>query len=316
MTVLEAPSYHVPLMTPRDLGRLTLLASIWGSSFLLIKLALEDLSPVQIVLVRVVVGAAVLYAFTRYKRVPLPGRDLWPILAIMGVFSNLIPFALIGWGEERVASSMAAILNSTVPLFTAMLAAIFLASERATLLRSTGILVGFLGVGVIVGLESSGGTLGKLAVVLASLSYAVGLVYTRSKASGRAAPLSLSAGQLIVSSVMVAPLAAVDIVWHPPSFGFASIASSLALGALGTGVAYVLFFRLIQDVGATSASFVTYLIPLFGVVLGTVFLDESLHWNTYVGAIIVIAGIVIAEWAVRRHGERPKPTLQEAHGRA
>lgn len=303
-------------MTPKDLGRLTLLASIWGSSFLLIKIALEDLSPVQIVLVRVVVGAAVLYAFTRYKRVALPPRDLWPALAIMGVFSNLIPFALIGWGEERIASSMAAILNSTVPLFTAMLAAIFLAGERATLLRAAGILVGFLGVGVIVGLESSGGTLGKLAVVLAALSYAVGLVYTRSKASGRAAPLSLSAGQLIVSSVMVAPLAAVDIVWHPPSFGFASATSSLVLGALGTGVAYVLFFRLIQDVGATSASFVTYLIPVTGVVLGTVFLDESLGWNTYVGAIIVIVGIAIAEWATRRHGARTKPTLQEAHGRA
>lgn len=303
-------------MTPKDLARLTLLASIWGSSFLLIKIALEDLSPLQIVLVRVVVGAAVLYTFTRYKKVSLPARDLWPVLAIMGVFSNLIPFALIGWGEERVASSMAAILNSTVPLFTAMLAAIFLAAERATLLRAIGILVGFLGVGVIVGLESSGGTLGKLAVVLASLSYAVGLVYTRSKASGRAAPLSLSAGQLIVSSVMVAPLAAVDVVWHPPSFGFGSITSSLALGALGTGVAYVLFFRLIQDVGATSASFVTYLIPVFGVVLGTVFLDESLHWNTYVGAGIVIAGIVIAEWAIRRRGARPQPTLQEAHGRA
>jgi drug/metabolite transporter (DMT)-like permease len=163
-------------------------------------------------------------------------------------------------------------------------------------------MVGFAGVAVLVGLDATGDLVGQLAVVLASLSYAVGLVYVRSKVSGRAAPLSMSLIQLIIASLLVVPAAAVDVTIAPPSWGWGSALAVTALGAFGTGIAYVLFFRLIQDVGATSASFVTYLIPIFGVFLGVVFLDESLGWNALLGATLVIAGIALAERARRAEG--------------
>jgi drug/metabolite transporter (DMT)-like permease len=286
-------------MGPRDLARLVLLGSIWGSSFLLIKVGLEDLTPLQILLVRVFIGAAVLLAFSRLRGIRFPRRNLWGHLLVMSIVSNLIPFTLIGWGQERIASSMAAILNSTTPLFTALLATALLVDERVNLLRGFGIIVGFLGVAVIVGFDPEGGFTGHLAVVVASASYGVGFVYARAKVSGIASPLSISLGQMTTSTLLALPIAAVDIGVDPPDLGAESALAVTALGVLGTGVAYILYFQLIQDVGATTASFVTYLIPIVGVLLGYVFLDEALGWNAFAGAAMVIAGIALAEKGAR-----------------
>jgi drug/metabolite transporter (DMT)-like permease len=287
-------------MRAEDWARLLLLASIWGSSFLFIKVALDDLSPLGIAAVRLVLGAAVLVAFlwSRGRRRWIATAP-WKRLSFMAVVGNVLPFILIPWGEERITSSLAAILNSTTPLFTAAIAAALIPSERPSALRVGGIVLGFAGVAVIVGVDvRAGQLLGELAIVLASLSYAVGFVYARRRLTGRElSSLELSAAQLMMSSAIALPLAGLDAVVRPPTPSLPGTLAMAALGMLGTGFAYVLLYRLLTDVGPTTASFVTYLFPVFGVALGWLVLDERIGWNTVVGAALVIGGIAVAERA-------------------
>jgi drug/metabolite transporter (DMT)-like permease len=290
-------------MAPADAGRLTLLASVWGSSYLFIKVALADLTPVQIVWARLALGAAVLIVISLASRIEVIGtRSSLGGLIVMALFANIAPFLLITWGEERISTGLTSILNSTTPLFTVAIAALFVPGERLSALRVAGIVVGFLGVTVIVGgAGEAGAVAGGLAVVAASLSYGVGFVFARLNLTNRGhSILALSTAQLFVASVLLAPLTAWDVITHPPSVGLASGASVATLGAVGTGLAYILYYRLVSDVGATTASFVTYLIPIFGVALGFLVLGEHIGWNTLVGAVLVIAGIAIAERATPR----------------
>jgi drug/metabolite transporter (DMT)-like permease len=292
-------------MRPSDAARLVLLGAIWGSSFLFIKVALEDLTPMQIVAGRVAVGALLLVTLlhARGGRIPRERQLLGP-LAIMALIGNIVPFALITWGEQYITSSLTAILNSTTPLFTLLIAAVALEGESLRAMRATGVVLGFAGVGVIVGFETTGSIEGMVAVTIASLSYAASFVYARRHLSGRdLPPLTLPATQLLISAVLTLPLALVDVVRTTPVLTLDATASALALGLLGTGWAYVLYYRLIADIGATSASFVTYLIPIFGIALGAVVLGEDLGLNTIAGAVLVIGGIALAELGNRR----PRP---------
>ena len=289
-------------MRPSDAARLVLLGGIWGSSFLLIKVALEDLTPLQIVAGRIVIGALLLVAllYARGHRLPRDPR-LLRTLFVMALIGNLVPFTLITWGEQYITSSLAAILNSTTPLFTVMIAAAALKGESLSALRLGGVILGFAGVGVIVGFETDGSIQGMVAMTLASLSYAGGFVYARRHLSGRdLPPLALPATQLLISAVLIFPFALVNAVDTPPNVTFDATATTLALGLLGTGWAYVLYYRLIADIGATSASFVTYLIPIFGIALGAIVLGEKLGVNTIAGAMLVIGGIAVAEIGNRR----------------
>ncbi|CAN5651676.1 DMT family transporter [soil metagenome] len=295
-------------MRPSDAARLVLLAAIWGASFLFIKVALEDLTPLQIVATRIAVGALLLVGllYARGGRIPRD-RELLRTLTVMAFIGNIAPFGLITWGEQYISSSLTAILNSTTPLFTVLIAAAFLPGEALRSMRLAGVALGFAGVGVIVGFDSGGSMQGIIAVTIASLSYAAGFVYARRHLSGRdLPPLALPATQLLISTVLTLPFALVDVARTPPSLTLDGTASTLALGLLGTGWAYVLYYRLIADIGATSASFVTYLIPIFGIALGAVILNEELGVNTLAGAALVIAGISLAEVGNRR------PTPSEA----
>lgn len=288
-------------MRPSDAARLVLLAGIWGASFLFIKVALEDLTPTQIVSSRIVVGALLLIVLLHARGGRLPrDRQLLGTLTVMAFIGNIVPFALITWGEQFITSSLAAILNSTTPLFTVLIAAAVLESEALSAMRLAGVVLGFAGVGVIVGFETTGSIEGIVAVTVASLSYAAGFVYTRRHLSGRdLPPLTLPATQLLISAVLTLPWFLVDVVRTPPNLTLDSTASTLALGLLGTGWAYVLYYRLIADIGATSSSFVTYLIPIFGIGLGALVLNEHLGLNTLVGAALVIGGIALAEFGNR-----------------
>jgi len=299
-------------MRPQDGARLLLLGTIWGSSFLFIKVALGEMTPVQIVSGRLVLGAAVLWGILAVRGTIRSGAmGAWRPLLVMAVVANVVPFALITWGEERISSGLAAVLNSTTPLFTAALAATLVPGERPTLLRVGGILLGFLGVAVIVGVEPDAAELsGELAVVGASFAYAIGFVYARRRLTGGGhSPLELSAVQLTLASALILPIAVWNTVLHPPTFTLAASSSIAALGMLGTGIAYIILYRLLHDVGPTSTSFVTYLLPIFGVVLGWLLLDERLGWNTLLGAALVIAGIATAEAGARPSSE---PTPLEA----
>jgi len=287
-------------MRPADIFRLVSLAAIWGASFLLIKLGLRGFTPIQIVEVRVAIAALVLITIVITRRMRLP-QGVWLPLGFMAVIANLLPFVLITWGEKTISSGLAAILNSTTPLFTVVLAGLLLHAERLTWSRGAGIVLGFVGVGVIVGGSGGGAIGGQIAVIFASAAYAVGFVFARRNLAGRAGtPLRLSAGQMSVAALLWLPVAVIDTLRNPPDLRVDATLSVLALGAVGTGLAYLLYYRLVEDVGATNASFVTYLIPIFGTLLGWLALDESLGWNALAGAALVITGIGLAEHAARR----------------
>ena len=300
-------------MTPSPWARIGVLAGIWGCSFLFIKVALEGMTATQIVLARIVLGAVAILGWLAVRREPLPReRMVWVHAAVMGVISNVVPFLGFAWGEQNGATSgLAGIYNATTPLWTLVFAILFLPSERPSRVRIAGLVVGFAGTLVVLApwrTVHGAGLAGQLACLGAGACYGVAFVYTRRFLSGRAAPLGLAAAQLTCAAIeigIVAPIVATHPVSLPPRVWL----SVLALGAAGTGLAYVIYYGLVRDVGATTASTVTYLVPLVAVTLGVAALGESLRWNDFVGALIVLGGILIAEGRLRR-----RTFLSEARG--
>ncbi len=289
--------------------RLGLLATIWGTSFVFIKVSLEGLSPLQIAVARIGLGAAVLLGIVALRSGRLPrGWSTWGHLAVVGVLANVVPFFLFGWAEQRVPSSLAGIYNATTPLFTLLAAMTALRSEeRATLSRLAGLLLGFLGVVVVLapwrGLGSAALN-GQLACLTAGACYGLAITYTRRYLSGRGySALALAAGQLLCAAaelVLLAPLWAA----HPVSLPWRVSLSILALGGLGTGIAYLIFYGLIGEIGATAASTVTYLVPVVAVALGVAVLREAVGWNDFAGAVVVLLGVAVAGGQLDR-GRRP-----------
>jgi drug/metabolite transporter (DMT)-like permease len=292
-----------PTASVAALPRLALLALMWGVSFLFIKVALEGLAPAQIVLGRLLAGGAVLGGIVALRREPLPRRPvLWAHLLAMGVLGNVVPFFLFAWGEQRASSSLAGIYNATTPLLTLLVAIVALPQERPNAARAAGLGLGFLGVLVVLapwrGVGAAGFT-GQAAFVAAAACYGVSFVYTRRFLSGSGySPLALSAGQIGGAAavlVLLTPFVALTPVSLPPRV----VASVLALGAFGTGLAYLIYYGLIRDVGATTASTVTYLTPLVAVALGVAVLGDQVYWNHVVGAAVVVLGVAVAEGRIR-----------------
>ena len=280
--------------------RLALLSVIWGSSFLLIKVALDGLAPAQVVLGRVLAGATVLGVAMVVSRLSFPrSRALWGHLAVLAVFANVVPFTLFAWGETRIDSGLAGILNGATPLLTLVFAVALLPEERISRTRVAGLVVGFAGVVVIVGPWRAGALHGELAGQLACLGaaacYGVAFTYTRRFVSGSGEPLLvLATSQLVVASavlLVLAPFVATDAM----HLSARVVSAVLTLGVAGTGIAYLLYYGLIRDVGATTASMVTYLIPVVAFLLGVVVRGEPAHWYVFAGAAIVIAGVALAE---------------------
>jgi drug/metabolite transporter (DMT)-like permease len=303
-----------------SLIRLGALAILWGSGFLFIKIALEGINPIQIVLGRLVAAAVVMAAVVAYRKEHLP-RCLvpWAHLAVMAVVTNIAPYFLFAWGEQHITSSLAGVLNATTPLFTLLLA-VSTQTERLTAPRVAGLTLGFLGVVILAApwhddaLSSS--LLGIGAALLASACYAASYVYARRFLSGGAlSPLVLSSSQMIAGAVLLTLLAPA-IAREPVTLTTDVVASVVVLGVLGTGIAYVLNYRLISDEGATAASTVTYLLPIVAVVLGVVVLSEHLSWNLAVGAVIILVGVAVSEGRLNREscgqGDQRQSEVQRA----
>ncbi len=285
---------------------LGLLALAWGSSYLFIKIGVETLPPLSLVAGRLVVGLAILLIVVVATHTPLP-RDPRTLghLAILGAVNIAIPFWLIGWAEQHISSGLAGILQSTAPFFTLILAASFVHDEHITGGRLAGIAIGFAGILVLsarnlADLGSAAGAqrlLGELAVVLSSLAYGAGNTYARRALRGTR-PLVLATGQVGWAFVMVAALAfLVDGGITLPSVPEAFFAVGW-LGAVGTGFAYVIFFRVLTRWGPTRASLVAYLLPVVAVILGVVVLGEAVDATFLAGAALIVAGI----WVVNRRG--------------
>jgi drug/metabolite transporter (DMT)-like permease len=277
--------------------RLFLLAFIWGWSFLFIKVILEDAPPTFLAWGRIALGLAVLVVAMRRRGEPLPERRYWGHLVVLGLAMSVLPFMLIGWGEEHISSALASVLNACTPLFAAGFAAGLL-GERLRPAQLVGVAIGFLGVAVVAGVgggDLAGSSLfGSLAVVLAGAGYGFGFAYANRFTTGLSA-LQLSFGQLLAGALLLAPVAAVDIAAGRVDLGPQAALCLLLLGTLGTGYAYLLNYRTLQESGATVASLVTYLVPVVAVVAGVLVLGEPFSLRLILGGLIVIAGVALVQ---------------------
>jgi drug/metabolite transporter (DMT)-like permease len=286
-------------MSRRHLIMLLALAAIWGSSFMFIELALRDLAPSTLILLRMSSGALALGIY-----IALRGRSFGVLrpyvlpLAVLGLVNTAIPFFLIAWGQQYIDSGLASIFNASAPLFTALFAIGYDRSQRATGSRLAGILVGFAGVVLLVGFELTGGekaVAGGLAVVAASACYGIGGLYAGRRFDGL--PPSLVAfGALCWSTLVVLPVG----VAQSSSPGWEALLSVLYLGVLATGAAYLLYFGLIAGAGAAKAVLVTYLVPSLALLYGAAFLDEEITAVAILGLLLVLAGVALGTGTVRR----------------
>jgi drug/metabolite transporter (DMT)-like permease len=288
--------------------RFLVLALLWGSSFTLIKEALVGLSPAQLVLARLILGAAVLLSVAAVRGIRLPrGGGDWGHLTAAALFGNVVPFLLLSYGERSAGAGIAGVLVGATPLLTLSVAAVALPAERATARKLIGLLVGFAGLVLVIApwRTEVGSTGGELACFGAAVSYAIGFVYVRRFLSPRnLPPLSLAAGQLTAAVVLQAAVSPF-LQWGAVSATPRVVGSIVLLGVLSTGLAYVLYFRLIGEAGATTASAVNYLVPIAAVLISAVVLDERITWNVVAGGVIVLAGMAYAENRLRRPGRTP-----------
>ncbi len=274
-----------------------LLGAIWSSSFMWIKIAVQEIGPVTLVAFRVLFGLLFGIVVIFIQRIPWP-RTLkeWTPLLVLGITNIAIPFFLISWGELSIDSAVASILNATVPLFTILIAHYLLRDDKMTVPKVVGLLLGFAGVVILMSKDiggSIGSVLGQLAIVLASAFYAGGAVYAR-KTTADTPGIMRSAGPLLPATVVM--WLAMFLVESPVKFPQTGITwiALLFLGVLGSGFAFVLSYYLLHEIGPTRTSMVTYLFPLGGVILGVVFLNEQLSWQLVVGAVLIVLSLVVA----------------------
>ncbi len=275
-----------------------LLGLIWGSSFLWIKIAVDEIPPASLVAWRMALGAVGMVALliAMRVRVPMRLRELLP-LAVMGGINAGIPIFLISWGEQFVDSGTAAVLNSLVPIFSLVLAGLVLRVEPVTLLRVAGLVLGFAGAGLLASREldlraDTTGLIGAGAVVLAALSYAFGASYARHRIRSTHRYV-VAGGTLVFATLYTMILALVQDGGLIVPREAETLIAVAWLGLLGSFIAYVLFFYLIENLGATIASMVTYIFPVVGVGLGVAVLGEQMDLRLAIGTLLVLAGIAV-----------------------
>ncbi|OGO29386.1 MAG: hypothetical protein A2W33_05160 [Chloroflexi bacterium RBG_16_52_11] len=283
-------------MRTKDWLAFIALGTIWGSSFLWIKIAVQEIGPFTLVALRLlfgVLGLLVVFLFAR-PELPRTWRMLL-ILTLIGFTNNALPYVLISWGELYIDSAVAAILNSTTPLFAMIFAHLYLRDDRMTTSRLIGLLVGFVGIVILVsrGLGSNVrfNLAGQLAVLIASVSYAGTAVFARKTTQG-ISPVALALVPLIGADIfmwMITPI--VESPLSLPSLPITWLAV-IWLGLLGTCIAFLLYYYLLHSVGPTRTALVTYVFPLVSVVLGVIFLNELLDWQLVVGGALVVGSIV------------------------
>lgn len=274
------------------------LALIWGTSFLFIKVAVHDMSPMVLLLARAASGCLALAVLVRLMGRPLFGegwRTRVVSFGIMAITNAVVPWVAIAWGEEHISSGLASILNSTTTVWTAVLIYWVMPTERPSLVNYVGVLLGFAGVVVLVLPEIaahglSGSFFGAMAVVLASLSYAINALYQRRKMRD-VSVFEVSLGQLVATVIFAIPIAAPFIPSVHLAWG--SMAAVIALGAGGTGLAYLLYYYVMNELGAVRASGVTLLVPVTAVFWGVLLLGETLSLPTVIGMVVILVGIVL-----------------------
>ncbi len=276
----------------RPIVLLVVLSLIWGSSFMFIKVAVRDLDPSTLILGRLGLASLTLLAIVPWLVGAAAAwadfRAHWRWLVVVGLLNTAVPFWLLSWGETRIDSGLASILQASVPIFNALIAFGFFHDERVTGSRLVGVAIGFVGVAILVGAQPHAKLLGALAVVGMALCYAAGGLLTK-RHLATARPQVIALGTSAVAAVAVLPAGIAQAPDHVP--GWKEIASVVVLGTVCTAVAYLLFFTLIARAGAGYAALVTYLVPPVALFYGAVFLDEGIGWAALAGLVLILAGV-------------------------
>ncbi|MCE1237905.1 MAG: DMT family transporter [Hyphomicrobiales bacterium] len=289
-------------------GMLLALSGLWGGSFLFNRLAVAEIPTLSVVFGRVALAALTLLLVARATGVALPrDRASWRDYLVMGILNNVLPFCLIVWGQKTIGAGLASILNATTPIFGVIVAHLFTADDKATPAKAAGIALAFLGVVVLVGPDALGGVgdhlLAELACLGAAVSYGFSALWSR-RFRGRP-PIATAAGQLVCSSLMLAPaMVLLDPIWTHPAPSPTAALAVVALALLSTAVAYVLFFRLNTLVGPTNTILVTFLIPPSAVFLGFVVLGERLTLEQVAGMALIVAGLAAVDGRLARRFAR------------
>jgi drug/metabolite transporter (DMT)-like permease len=287
------------------------LAALWGASYMFIKVADRAFEPATMILFRLVISATLVFAVLAAQRGLGPAiegmrRLGWQGFGL-GVVNGAIPFTLIAWGEKHIDSGVAAIANATVPIFVVLLAVRFQPSERVTGLRLGGFLLGLVGVGVLAGIHPRGGwwgVAGTLAVVVASLAYAIGSLWAQ-RLVARTSALPLATASMIGGAIVLLPLGLAQLPSQVP--GWKETGSVIALAVLGTALAQIILYRVLRSDGAARVSLVTYLLPVTALFYGVTLLGEPLTVEELVGMALILGGVAFGSGAVRIPRREPAP---------
>ena len=295
-------------MGVREWLMLFALSILWGGSFFFVEIAVSELPPLVIVLCCVGLAASVLWAIILARGIALPhGREVWLTFLGMGMLNNAIPFFLIVWGQQSIASGLASILNATTPIFTVVIAHFFLADEQISTRKFVGILIAIAGVVILVlpsiGLGETSSLLGQLAILGATISYGFASVFGRRFKSLGISPMMSSAGQLTGSTALLLP---VTLAMHSPLDmampGTTVLIALILLAVACTALAYLLFFSILSSAGATNIALVTLLVPVTAVLLGVLVLGEKLSANHLIGMAGISLGLLVLDGRLfRRH---------------
>ena len=283
------------IMNRREWAMLVTLSVLWGGSFFFAEIALESLPPLTIVTLRVGLAAITLWLVVLALKLPIPNSPpIWIAFLTMGLLNNVLPFSLIVWGQSQISSGLAAILNATAPLFGGIVAGILLRDESATPLKITGVVIGFAGVIVMMDLSSiaTSSLLAQLAILADALSYACASVYGRRFKATGLNPILVAAGQVTGSTLLLLPIA----LWVDGNDHYANVPSQvwaaiISLAVFSTAAAYILYFKLLASAGATNILLVTLLVPVSAILLGWLFLEESLQTPHIIGMAMIALGL-------------------------
>ncbi|MDJ0780922.1 MAG: DMT family transporter [Desulfosarcinaceae bacterium] len=307
------------LMGPLEWGLVLFLSLIWGGSFFFVEVVLVELPPLTVVQGRVTLAAAALLIYLHLGRHRLPSSPrTWGQFALLGLLNNALPFGLIVWGQTHITGGQAAIVNAATPIFSVMLAHFVTRTERLTPHRTAGVLLGWIGVVVLIGLDALKGLHmaagGQMAVLGAALSYAVAALYGRRFKD--LAPQVVAAGMLTCAALLLMPVTlVVDRPWQimPGPITWTAL---VALALVSTSLAYIIYFRVLASAGATNILLVTFLIPVSAISLGALFLNERLAGSSVGGMVMILAGLALIDGRLLRFGLRLTDAGSAAPGRA
>jgi drug/metabolite transporter (DMT)-like permease len=304
-------------MSAGDWAVLLFLSVLWGGSFFFIEIALGSVAPLTLVLIRVGLAAAALWAFllVRGKRLAMPPGAAGAFL-LLALLNNVIPFAMFAFAQQAITGGLASILNATTPIWGVLVAHLFTAEEKATPARLAGVLLGFGGVALMIGPGFLGdigaALLAQLACLIATLCYALAGVYARRFGPMGIPPVAVATGQLTASTFVMLPIVlAFEPPWRAAAPSVEALAALAALALFCTSLAYILYFRLIASAGATNGLLVTFLIPITAILLGALILHERLEPRHFAGMALIGMGLAAIDGRLLRAGRRSANSRRE-----